>query len=289
VPVGAEPATVASPEPVEGRVNVMLIELAPQRKHGCAIAGPLIAGPGSVGYAGELGRMLDLEKFGALVTAPVSLRPRKGNPPPRMVNLPGGLLLAHGEPGPGWRRLHDRHGGAWLRSRVPIIAHVVGRTSLGELARRIEAAGGIAALMLDVPDAESLGWLEGLRAVTELPVLARLRDGDPAFAARAIEAGADTLVAISPPQGTATDPHSGQIVEGDLYGPFVHPLALRAVRQIAAAGLAAPLIAYGGVHTATDVAAFLAAGACAVMVDSLAWVDPAGVNQLLSTSRGSPT
>ncbi|MBI5880395.1 MAG: hypothetical protein HZB53_22310 [Chloroflexi bacterium] len=266
-----------------------MIELAPQRKHGCVIAGPLIAGPGAIGYSGETARLIDIERFGALVTAPVSLRPRKGNPPPRMINLPGGLLLAHGEPSPGWYRLRERYGGAWLRSRIPVIAHVVGRTSLGELARRIEATGGIAALMLDVPDAESLGWLEGLRAVTELPILARLRDGDPVFAARAVEYGADALVAISSPQGVVTDPRSGQIVEGGLYGPFVHSLALRAVRQITAAGLAAPLIACGGVHTPADVTAFLAAGACAVMVDSLAWVDPAGVNQLLSTSLGSPT
>ncbi len=262
-----------------------MIELAPQRKRGCPIANPLIAGPGTIGYAGEAARLLELDRFGALVTAPVSLRPRKGNPSPRMVDVPGGLLLAHGEPSPGWHRLHERYGGAWTRAATPVIAHVVGRTSLGELARRIEAAGGITALLYDVPDAESLGWLEGLRAVTELPVLARVRDGDPAFAARVVEAGADALVAISPPRGMMADPRSGQLIEGDLYGPFVFPLALRAVRQIAAAGIVAPLIACGGVHTAADVKAFLVAGACAVMLDSLAWVDPAGVNQLLGRTE----
>lgn len=258
-----------------------MIELAPRRKQGFAIARPLIAAPGAIGYAAEAARLIELERFGALVTAAVSLRPRVGNPPPRLVELPGGCLLAHGDPSPGWARLRARHAETWARSKAPYIAHLVGHTSLGELVRRIEAEGCFGALSYDVGDEEALGWFAALRGVTEMPLLARLPGGMPEFARRVVAAGADALVAILPPHGIAPV-QSGQAVEGNLFGPFVLPLALKAVRELAAADLGVPLAACGGIHTSADVAACLAEGACAAMVDSLVWSDPAAVNALLA-------
>ena len=111
-----------------------MIELAPNRKQGLAIARAVMAAAGAVGFGGEAGDVVTLERFGALVTAPISLRPRRGSAPPRLAPLQGGMLLSSGEHNAGWRRVAEQHGGAWARSRVPVIAHIVGRTSLGELA-----------------------------------------------------------------------------------------------------------------------------------------------------------
>jgi dihydroorotate dehydrogenase len=351
-----------------------MIELAPNRKQGLALANPLIAASGAIGFGGEAADLVALERFGALVTAPISLRPRRGSAPPRLAPTPGGMLLQTGGQSPGWRRVAEQHGGAWARSRAPIIAHISGHTSLGELARRAEATRGIAGLELDLDGAESLPLLAALRRASELPILVRLPYHGAGLAARAVEAGADALVCIMPPRGTTvlTGGHSassaahgraedggssagGQLVEGSLFGPLVRALALQTLRETVDAlavvvgetgefgesrrtpspsaganaaprearaegnvsglpsmqdgsaavpartaqsaplwgaavrmrgGPAVPLIACGGVHSAEDVMALLAAGASAVMVDSLAWVAPHALNALLARDYG---
>src|SRR5207249_1562805 len=93
--------------------------------------------------------------------------------------------------------------------------------------------------------------------------------------------GADALVCIAPPRGAAMDLSAGQAIEGEVYGPLVKPLALKTLREVAAVATV-PLVACGGVHTAEDVNEFLAAGAVAVMVDSVVWVDPGSVDELTS-------
>jgi dihydroorotate dehydrogenase (NAD+) catalytic subunit len=311
-----------------------MIELAPNRKQGLPLPNPLIAASGSIGFGGEAADLIALGLFGALVTAPISLRPRRGSTPPRMAATPGGMLLQTGEQNPGWRRVVEQHGGAWARSRAPVIAHIIGHTSLGELARRAEAARGIAGLEFDLESADSLPLLAALRRATELPILVRLPYGGAALAVRAVQAGADALVCIVPPRAAAPLSAGGQIVEGRLFGPLVRAMALQALRdtlaattagpRVVPAGTAAapprpdgvresmpsaaaasplpradaraegeelppaavPLIACGGVHSADDVAALLAAGASAVMLDSLAWVAPRALNALLARDYG---
>ena len=317
-----------------------MIELAPNRKQGLAIARPVMAAAGATGFGGEAGDLVTLERLGALVTAPISLRPRRGNGPPRIAPLPGGMLLSTGEQNAGWRRVAEQHGGAWARSRVPVIAHILGRTSLGELARRAEGTRGIAALEFDLEALDALPLLAALRRATELPVLVRLPYQGAGLALRAVDAGADALVCISPPRGTAgvgdasaalndsgvraaraedaaapgggsgaglkpanlpvrhaeeLTPERGdsgrtQLIAGRVFGPLVLPLALQTLREtlaeVGALAPAVPLIACGGVHTAADVELLLAAGASAVMVDSLAWVAPRALNALLARDYG---
>ena len=260
-----------------------MIELAPNRKQGLTLANPLIAASGAVGFASDGAGLIPLDRFGALVTSALSLHPRPGSAPPRCVALDGGLLLEHGAHNPGWRGALAQFGSAWARSKSKVIAHLVGRTSLPELARQIESAGCIAAVELDLPDESYLPYLAGLRAATELPVLVRLTHAGSiaALAALALETGADVLVCASPPRAAAMAAN-GQLVEGDLFGPLVKPLALRALREVLAASDHTPLIACGGVHSAADVDDFLAAGASAVMLDSLAWIDPAAVERMLA-------
>ena len=302
-----------------------MIELAPNRKQGLPLANPLLAASGAIGFGGEAADLVALERFGALVTAPISLRPRRGSAPPRLAPTPGGMLLHAGEQNSGWRRVAEQHGGAWARSRAPIIAHIIGRTSLGELARRAEATRAIAGLEFDLDGPESLTLLAALRRASELPILVRLPYQGAALAVRAVEAGADALVCIAPPRGMtrmgagahdvrpsaagqrdpgplhrgADDvrPSAAGLVEGSLFGPLVRALALQTLREVrdALAAVvgeagefvpAVPVIACGGVHCAEDVEALLAAGASAVMVDSLAWVAPRALNALLARDYG---
>ena len=258
-----------------------MIELAPNRKQGLALANPLMAAPGAVGFGGEAGGLIELERLGAIVTSAISLRPRRGSNPPRCLDVRGGVLLNHGGANPGWSRALAQFGGAWARSKVPLIVHLVGRTSLPELARRVEGTRDIAGIEVDLEDEAALTYLTALRAASELPLLVRLSHAKAvALAPLAVQAGADALVCSAPPRGAAMDWSVGQMVNGELFGPLVKALALHAVRDVLVT-VQTPVIACGGVHSKEDTNEFLAAGASAVMIDSLAWVDPRAVNEIL--------
>ena len=83
----------------------MPIELVPNNKHGLTLASPLIAGAGAVGYADVWPPDITAAMFGAIVTPPVSWRPRRGQSPPRLAETPAGFVLVSGDHNPGYRRV----------------------------------------------------------------------------------------------------------------------------------------------------------------------------------------
>ena len=260
----------------------MMIELAPNRKQGLALASPIIAGPGAVGFGHAGADLVALDVFGAIVTSPVTLRLRRGSAQPRLSAIAGGMLLNHGGQNPGWHRALDWYGSAWARSKALIILHLGGPPAdMVDVAIRAEGTPGIAGVEVDLDGLDTLAAISTLRARVELPLLVRLPYSGATLAAKVVEAGADALVCIAPPRGTAMALSAGQAIEGEVYGPLVKPLALKTLRE-AAAMVSVPLVGCGGVHTAEDVNEFLAAGAAAVMVDSVVWVDPGKVNELVS-------
>src|SRR5690606_35996257 len=88
-----------------------------------------------------------------------------------------------------------------------------------------------------------------------------------------IHAGAGALVVAAPPRGTARDPYSGRLVPGRIYGPMVKAMTLRMVGQLATR-IDIPIIGAGGIHSPQDARDFIEAGARAVQVDSVTWVEP---------------
>ncbi len=258
-----------------------MLELAPNRKQGLTLANPIMAASGSVGVAHEASDLIALDKFGAIVTSAISLHGRRGSTPSRALALRGGMMLHRDAPSLGWSRVVAQFGSTWARSKAALIVHLVGNTSLPELARRAEGTRGIAGIEIDVEDESALARLIAVRSACALPILARLCQTNAiTLALLAVEAGADVLVCIAPPRGAARDWQSGQVIEGELFGPLVKPFALKVVCDVAAT-THAPVVACGGVHSNEDVNEFLAAGASAVMIDSVAWIDPGVVNTIL--------
>jgi dihydroorotate dehydrogenase (NAD+) catalytic subunit len=98
------------------------------------------------------------------------------------------------------------------------------------------------------------------------------------LAEAAVDAGADILVIGLPPLATALSP-TGEPVTGYLYGPALHGLALHAV-QLVRGLVDLPIVAVGGIHTLNDAQAFLQAGASAVQLDSLLFIDPKSAGEL---------
>lgn len=269
-----------------------MINLAPNHKSGLWLNNPLMIASGFVGYGRH--SLLDLSQFGALVTNPITLRPERGTAPPRLAETSGGVILNIGQQNPGVKKVIQQHQKTWSRLEQPLIAHLPADEP-DDLARTARALAGlkttqqeplIAAIELGLPEgvdsAESEQRLRAVRSDCDLPLLLKLPfQVAEAVIEQAVQQAVDALVVSAPPIATAVSP-SGEPVTGHLYGGGVHGLILRELEFVR--GLAdLPLIAVGGVHSPMDVEAYLSAGATAVQLDSILFLQPEVVE------RWSPT
>jgi dihydroorotate dehydrogenase (NAD+) catalytic subunit len=264
--------------PLEKGFPLMAVRLTRPGKHTLIVESPLLPMAGTIGFGDEYAGLLNLNAFGALVTNPVTTAPRSPANGARVIPLAAGMLMHTGLPNPGLRVVLGDMAEVWARLALPVIVHFV-PVSLEDLRRalgRLDEADHVAAVEIglndDIPQADAV-MLTREAGKTEKPALIRLPFGAPMAMVRAVaDAGADALVLSAPPRGTARDA-AGHLVSGRIYGPMNKPLALRHVGQAAQLSNA-PVIAAGGIHTPDDARDFLEAGAVAVQIDSLVWVQP---------------
>jgi dihydroorotate dehydrogenase (NAD+) catalytic subunit len=269
----------------------MGIELAPDNKVGLRLASPLIAGSGAVGFGDAWPPGVTPEMFGALVTAPISLRPQRGQAPPRLAEVPGGYVLVTADHNPGCNRVIRDHATAWARAGIPVIAELASSATAdwARLAARLEEETIVAGLELalpgDVGPSDASGWVAAVRRATTLPLLAKVPTALAGELARpCAEAGADTLVVGAPPIA-AYPAWDGSLVEGPMGGPAALPFTLRALGLVARLGIGLPLLAAGGIYRIEDAKLCLEAGAVAVQVRGLIWSDPAAAARLAAGLR----
>lgn len=263
-----------------------MIELAPHNKLGLALASPLIAGSGAVGYADAWPPGVTPDLFGAIITPPITWRPRRGLAAARLAEAPGGFVLTTGDHNPGYRRVLQDHDGAWRRLGVPVIVALAASTpeDWGRLAASLDEESGAAGLELQLPQIahrnDAAAWIGAARRSSTLPLLVKLPTSRAvALASTCASAGADALVIGTAPMAAGLTPDGG-LVEGPVAGPVAFPFTLYAVRAVGALNLGVPLVAAGGITRPEDARACFAAGAVAVQVRSLAWTDPGAVRQL---------
>ncbi len=234
--------------------------------------------------------------FAALVTKTVTVAPRQGNPPPRLWELPAGLMNSIGLPNKGLERFTEEDLPELARLPVPLIVNVMGFTR-DEVATLVEAFGArpeVAALELNVscPNVETglvMGadpWevsalLERVRPLTEKPLIVKLTPNasDVPSVARAAEAaGATALSLINTLRGMALDPGTGEPWlgggSGGVSGPAVKAIALAQVNSVAQA-VDVPLVGMGGVQSGRDAHDLMRAGATLVAVGTESFRDPA--------------
>jgi len=196
------------------------------------------------------------------------------------------VLLHTGLANPGIAAAVRRYARTWARSPVPVIVHVAG-TSPDEVAsccQHLFDVEAVAAIELGLPDAadadDAVAIVQAARTVAGQPLIVRLPLAwADALCEAAVEAGADALTVAAPPRGSVWHAPAGRFVTGRLYGPFVLPLALCALRRVAEL-VPVPLIGCGGIHSVEDGLAFLRAGATAIQVDGALWRNPAGLARI---------
>jgi len=233
---------------------------------------PLMNAAGSLGFAPDPHAGVDLARFGAFVTNPISPARRLPARGARLVPYAGGFLMHTGYPNPGLRAALERYALRWQRSPLPIWVHLLAghATELSSMVARLELSEGVAAIEIGLPPEVDEDQAAALTqaAVGELPVVARLPlEKAVALAGPVWEVGA-AAVSLAPPRGALAG-RDATTVYGRLYGPAVFPQALAKVAEIAALGV--PVIGAGGVYQRSQIDMMLDAGALAVQLDAVLW------------------
>jgi dihydroorotate dehydrogenase (NAD+) catalytic subunit len=258
----------------------MAVEITRPGKNSLVIECPVMPAAGTVGFGDVYRDLIQFEKLGALVTNPVTYAPWSPATGTRIVPLDAGMLLHTGLPNPGLNKVVTKYRGLWSNMPLPIILHLVASTPehIRKAANRLESETAVDAIELGLND--DMSWKEAEALVKaaaeniEKPVLARLPLQDAyEIAQAAADAGAGALVVAAPPRGTARDPQTGRLVSGRVYGPLVKPMVLRVVGQLVTR-IDIPIIGAGGIHSQQDARDFIEAGARAVQVDTLTWIQP---------------
>jgi len=261
---------------------------------GLAMRNPVTVASGTFGYGVEYADWIDVRRLGAITVKGIRLDPWPGNPLPRHVEVPGGMLNAIGLQGPGVAGFIEQYLPRLREFGVPVIVNIWGTTldEYAEVAARLSDAPGVAALEINVscPNVKAGGSSFGtdpatmaavvaaVRRRTRLPVIPKLAPNVPAmgpFARAAVEAGADALSLINTLPAMAIDIERRRPVlanrTGGLSGAAIHPVALKHVYD-AAQAVKAPIM--GGIVGAREAIAFLIAGATAVAVGTANFIDP---------------
>lgn len=257
---------------------------------------PVMTASGTFGYGEEYAPYVDLNRLGAIIVKGLSLKPRPGNPGPRIMETAAGMLNAIGLQNVGVKN--------FIRDKLPylrqfdtaIIANVYGETFEDYLrvSEILTAAGGVHALEINVscPNVKKGGIAfgsdpdmvaevtAGVKGVTDLPVIVKLSPNvtDITVMAKAAEnAGADAVSLINTVTGMSVNiekriPHLKNVT-GGLSGPAIKPIALRMVWQ-AASQVRIPVIGVGGIMSAADALEFFIVGARAIQVGTANFVDP---------------
>jgi dihydroorotate dehydrogenase (NAD+) catalytic subunit len=286
------------------KVNIGAIELQ----------NPVMTASGTFGYAREFEGFVDLNRLGAIIVKGLSLEPTKGNPPPRIVETPCGMLNAIGLENVGIDVFIKKKLPFLQTLFPPIFANIYGTSieAYAELAARVDELEAIAGVEVNIscPNVKAGGIAFGadpnsafkvvkaVRKKTSKQLIVKLSPNvtDITLIARsAEEAGADALSLINTITGMAIDIEARRPkianITGGLSGPAIKPVAVRMVWQVAQASQI-PVIGIGGIMTAVDALEFFIAGATAVQIGTANFTNPRatldiidGIEKFLSQNK----
>ena len=274
-------------------------KLLSQTLFGATFHNPVLLASGTCGFGEELRDALDLEALGGIVTKSVTLEPRTGNPPPRLVEAGNAMLNSVGLANPGLERVCSEKL-PWMRehlSGMQVFVSVAGHIAdqYWRIIEGLESVGGFLGyeLNLSCPNDTRLGGLpfaldpealrgvvEGARRVTDRPLLVKLAPNVPDIgpvAEAAEDAGADGVTLVNTMPGLVIDVTSRRPAlgagSGGLSGPALRAVGVLAVHR-ARACTSIPLLGVGGITVAEDAIQYLLAGASLVQIGTATFADP---------------
>jgi dihydroorotate dehydrogenase (NAD+) catalytic subunit len=271
---------------------------------GIKLKNPILTASGTFGYGEEYAEFVDLNKLGGIIVKGISLKPIKGNPPPRIWETPSGMLNAIGLENPGLDVFLNEKMPYLRKYDTAVIVNIFGYSleEYVQIAEQLDGVPGIAGLEVNIscPNVKAGGMVFGtnlqasselltaVRKATKLPVIAKLSPNVTnvvEFAKAAQDAGCDGLSLINTLLGMAIDvrcmkPRLANCV-GGLSGPAIKPVAVRIVWQVAKA-VQIPIIGMGGIMNGEDAMEFILAGASAVAIGTANFINPRATLDVLA-------
>ncbi len=270
---------------------------------GLKLSNPVMTASGTFGYGLEFAPYLDLSRLGGVVVKGLSPKPRPGNPGPRIVETPCGMLNAIGLQNVGVDAFIEEKLPKLRKVKTRVIANIFGESVADYVlvAKKLDGARGVHAVEINIscPNVKKGGMSFGVnpkeaarvvravRKATALPVITKLSPNvsDIAEMARAVEeAGSDVISLINTIPGMVIDIEKRMPVIargiGGLSGPAIRPIAVRMVNEVYNA-VSLPVIGIGGIMNASDAIEFMIAGASAVQVGTASFVDPQAAEKVV--------
>jgi len=266
---------------------------------------PVTVASGTFGHAEKYFDLEEVKKLGAIVPKTVTLHAREGNPPPRIVETPSGMINAIGIENPGVDIFIAKKLPAFRKIGVPLIISILGHTDeeFVALVEKFNAAPGrgVAALELNLScpnlkhkvlvaqDPEAIiRVVKQVKAISKYPVIAKLSPNVTdiaAMAAAAEEAGADAVSLVNTFSAMAIDTRTRRSrlgnFTGGLSGPAIRPIAVYMVHEVYKR-VKIPIIAMGGIMTVNDALEFFIAGATMVAVGTANFINPRAPLEVLN-------
>jgi dihydroorotate dehydrogenase (NAD+) catalytic subunit len=264
---------------------------------------PIMLASGTVGYGNEISEFSDLNKLGAIVTKSLSLKPRKGNPPQRIVETPAGMLNAIGLANVGVEVFLKEKIPFLRQYDVPLVCNIAASSveEYVECTRILTSEETIKAFEINVscPNVKDGGLQFGndvkavanvtakVRAVTNKPLIIKLSPNVSyisEFAKVVKDEGGNAVSAINTLVGTSFNIFTKKPkifnVNGGLSGPAIKPVALAKVLEISRK-VDIPIIGIGGIMNWHDVVEFMIVGASAVQIGTLNFIDPTAPEKII--------
>jgi len=275
---------------------------------GLKLANPVFTASGTSGYADELGDFLDINSLGGFITKSITLKPRKGNPVPRVVETDSGMLNAIGLANIGLEAFVEEKLPLLEKFSPAVLVNVAGETieEYAAVVERLANEEAIAGFELNIscPNVKKGGISFGKdpKQVAEITLAVKKAAGKkvlmvkltPAvtdiseIARSAIEAGADALSLVNTFTAMTIDIETRKPVldnkTGGLSGPAIKPIAVYLVNKVyteVAKEANIPILAMGGIRTASDAVEFIIAGASAVAVGTANFIEPACAEKII--------
>lgn len=264
---------------------------------------PIMLASGTVGYGNEIAEFTDLNKLGAIVTKSLSLKPRKGNPPQRIVETPSGMLNAIGLANVGVEEFIKEKIPFLKKYDVPLVCNIAASTieEYVECTKILDNQETIQAFEINVScpnvkdggltfgnDIKAVGKVtEAVRAVTSKTLIIKLSPNVSyisEFAQVVKNEGGDAVSAINTLVGTSFNIFTRRPkihnVNGGLSGPAIKPVALAKVLEISRK-VDIPIIGIGGIMNWKDVIEFMVVGSSAVQIGTLNFIDPTAPGKIV--------
>jgi len=268
---------------------------------GIRLTNPVFTASGTSGYADELSDFMDVNSLGGFITKSITVKPRKGNATPRIVETDSGMLNAIGWANIGLDAFIEEKLGALEKLSCSVFVNIAGETidEYVAVAERLAGEQAIAGLELNIscPNVELGGISFGTEPeqVAEITSAVKKVSGDKVLMVKlppavtnvsviaqvAVDSGADALSLINTFTAMVIDIETRKPVlanrTGGLSGPAIKPIAVYLVNKVyneVTKDLGIPILGMGGIRTASDAIEFIIAGASAVAVGTANFIDP---------------